>query len=125
MRIPKNRPLLKCSICECTKHYRCNGLTKMEAFDIIENCPDWSCQDCIFSILPVNLLLNTHVHGNSLEQCYACSKKINSSAAVATCTWCDGRCHKTCLNGPLGCKICCDKIIPGVNVYARELFDAT
>ena len=100
VRIPKNRPLLKCSICDSIKHFKCNGLSKNEAFEIIQNHPQWTCQECLSSILPVNLVLGTK---HKLDNCDACFKKISSTTAVSACPLCDRRCHKTCLNGNLGC----------------------
>ena len=85
VRIPKNRPQLKCSICDDIKHFKCIGLTKREAFDIIENQPQWSCPDCIIAILPINLASGIRTN---LEKCEACSRTIGPSMAVATCSWC-------------------------------------
>ena len=117
-RIPKNRPQLKCSICNNIKHFKCVGLTKREAFEIIEKQPLWSCSDCMMGILPLNLLVG--IRTNS-ENCEACSKKIGPSMVAATCSWCNLRCHKKCINGDLGCIRCCDNIIPGYNSFAHDL----
>ena len=61
VRIPKNRPQLKCIICDTIKHFKCIGLTKNEAFEIIKNQPLWSCPDCIVGILPLNLVLRIKI----------------------------------------------------------------
>ena len=122
VRIPKNRPQLKCDNCEKIKHFKCNGLSKMEAFDIIQNHPYWTCQDCIFNILPINVAHNIK---DVLEKCDACSLKIKGSSVVSTCPWCNGRCHKNCLNGQLGCTKCCSDTIPGFGQYAHDLLGET
>ena len=119
VRIPKNRPQLKCSICNNIKHFKCVGLTKREAFEIIENQPLWTCQDCIMSILPLNLVLGIK---SKLVNCNACSKKIGQSTVIAKCSWCNLRCHKDCVNGDLGCIRCCNNIIPGYNYFAHDLY---
>ena len=122
VRIPKNRPMLKCSICNSIKHFKCNGLTKNEAFEIIKNDTDWSCKDCIFSILPVNLVLDVR---QTLENCSVCEKKISSNSIVFKCTWCEGRCHKSCVKGQLGCVRCSENIIPGLDCFAHGLLGET
>ena len=93
-RIPKNRPQLKCSICNTIKHFKCINLTKREAFEIIQNQPLWSCRDCIMDILPSNLTIDIR---HSAEKCNACSKNIGPSIVVAKCSWCNLRCHKNVL----------------------------
>ena len=122
VRILNNRPMLKCSICKSIKHFKCNGLSKNEAFEIIQNNPEWACQDCIFCILPVNLVLNIKP---KLDNCTACLKKISSNSFVSKCPWCNARCHKSCINGSLGCAECCSDIIPGSKCYAHELLGET
>lgn len=122
VRIPKNRPQLKCSHCDIIKHYRCNNLTKREAAEIIEKFPLWTCPDCLYNSLPLNAPDTTNV---IRVTCPACCTKIKPSSVVATCVWCDSCCHKDCIIGPLGCKQCCNKYIPGFNCYAHELFDAS
>ena len=121
VRIPKNRPKLKCSHCDIIKHYKCNNLTKKEATDIVENFPLWTCPDCLLNSLPVNAPDITNVIP---ETCPACRTKIKPSSVGATCVWCDFRCHKACTKGSLGCNKCCTNNIPGFNCYAHELFDA-
>ena len=68
VRIPKNQPLLTCSICELNKHFKCNNLSKQDATEIIENGHDWICQDCILSILPINLVTHKKVKPNWLTK---------------------------------------------------------
>lgn len=119
VRIPKNRPLLKCSICDTIKHFKCNGLSKKEAYEIIIRSPHWACLDCISSILPINAA--TEPIRARLDKCTSCNKTINPSSVISTCGWCDNRCHKSCINGGLGCKKCCNLIIPGFNHYAHEI----
>ena len=119
VRIPKNRPLLKCSNCDEIKHYKCNGLSKTDANEIISSSYLWTCLDCITSILPINLA--TSPKRTSLEKCTSCNKNINAHSTVATCDWCDNRCHKSCINGNLGCIKCCTDNIPGYNHYAHEI----
>ena len=121
-RIPNNRPVLKCSLCDCIKHFKCNGLTRNEAFDIIENHSHWTCLDCLQNILPINLVLNVR---NECQKCDACSKLIKSSTAISKCEWCGSRCHKTCTNGQLGCNKCCSTLIPGYKYFAHDLLGET
>ena len=122
VRIPKNRPMLRCSVCDAVKHYKCNGLTKREAFEIIESQPNWTCIECTFDILPINLLSDIK---NKLEICDVCHKKISSSTIVSKCFWCHNRCHRTCINGSLGCMKCCSDIVPGFGYCAHDLYGET
>ena len=89
VRIPKNRPMLKCDICDYIKHFKCNGLTKNEAFEIIERSGHWTCQECMLKILPINAMPEPHVY-----KCHVCSKIINSTTARVVCTLCNHLCHK-------------------------------
>ena len=54
IRLPKNRPLLVCSLCSNLKHYKCNMLSKNEALLIIDSgqMNYWTCQDCITTLFP-------------------------------------------------------------------------
>ena len=65
--IPKNQPLLMCSLCGEIKHFKCNNLTKNDAAEIIKNGQDWTCQDCITSIFPVNLVTRKRGESHILE----------------------------------------------------------
>ena len=122
IRIPKHRPFLICSICSQVKHYKCNFLSKNEAFDIIAtgNSNYWSCYDCISTILPINCTKSMPDKKQTLITCTACNKKLPNQYSV-TCEWCDRQCHKACLKNSLGCTNCCKNMIPGYYYYAHEL----
>ena len=52
VKIPKNLPKLRCSI--CSKFKRCQKLTKADAEYIIKLGTTWTFYECISNILPVN-----------------------------------------------------------------------
>ena len=134
VRIPKHRPMLICSICSQFKHYSCNYLSKNEAFKLINDgqMSQWSCFECISSILPINCTAKQPVpRSKSLETskpnyinstpCVACNKPVVPNKNSANCHWCEGVCHKSCSKNSLGCIKCCVDIIPGYFYYAHEL----
>ena len=54
VRIPANRPKLKCNSCNEIKHFRCENLTKSDAMRIIDNraqAKSWWCLNCTKDLL--------------------------------------------------------------------------
>ena len=132
-RVPKNRPRLVCDICNLTKHYRCQSLSKTDAYFIIK-CADstWSCNECIFDILPVNACTVSRAKNCSQNstpkfktKCFSCDGQSYSAKNVDNCPWCGAVCHKKCINNNLGCNKCCDNMIPGFRVNNFELYGTT
>ena len=128
-RIPKNRPLLFCSICEIPSHYSCNNLSRNEAVSIIENghMKHWTCQNCIISIFPAIIhepkSANTNKTQPKIIYCTVCDKpcSTNKVTTCSTCNWCLEPCHKKCLKNSLGCLNCCNDIIPGYNCETYQI----
>ena len=130
-RIPKNRPLLFCSICDLVKHYLCNNLSRNEAVSIIENghMKYWTCQMCISSIFPGTTHEKTCTNTAAKVQpkiicCTVCDKPCSSNNLnnCTTCNWCEQPCHiKKCRRGSLGCLNCCNELIPGYNCEAYQI----
>lgn len=120
-RLPKNRPLLTCSICQCIKHYKCNNLSKSEAYEIAQNrslSRSWTCQNCYKSLFPdfylPDNLTQKDTHTTHTDYCGACNKLCSSKHSLkSTCPWCDKICHKKCVKNTLGCISCCNDLIPG------------
>ena len=54
LKIPKQQPKLRCTICENYKHLSCQKLTKADARLLINLNIPWSCRECMVDILPVN-----------------------------------------------------------------------
>ena len=131
VRIPKNRPILTCSLCNNTKHYKCNYLSKKDAEYIIKNCDDWICYPCILDTLPINACKNpsknakrpNNVITNTRIKCSSCGGQSHNSNNTAYCNWCEQICHKKCIKQSLGCKRCCEDIIPGFNYFSYEIID--
>ena len=132
IRIPKYRPLLLCSICKETKHYKCNNMSKNEASTIIMNgyMAYWTCQDCITSLFPATLYKQTikNIHDTTKHDvipvmCAACNKpcSCNQTINCQTCGWCEKPCHKKCIKNSLGCLDCCNNMIPGYNYEAYQI----
>ena len=134
IRIPHNRPILFCSLCRVHKHYKCNGLSKNQARDIISNkqMELWTCRDCRVNLFPHDTDLFPHdtdtppdtltrpltsVVNTVLHSCSTCNKPCPSpqTARAKICTWCDRPCHNKCFKNALGCISCCNDIIPGFN----------
>ena len=59
IKIPKNQPILRCTICNKIKHLTCQKLTKSDAKHILALKFPWSCNECITSILPVGTCATT------------------------------------------------------------------
>ena len=130
-RVPKNRPRLVCSICNTAKHYKCQSLTKTDAYFII-SCTtlDWSCYECVTEILPVNACVVTRKKSVDTiarfkVKCSSCNGQSYSAKNISNCQWCGEICHKKCVNGTLGCNKCCDDMIPGFRVHNYELYGST
>ena len=134
IRLPKNRPLLVCSICREFKHYKCNNMSKSEAIEIINfgRLEYWTCQDCFGTLFP-NITDFTYnktsiktdtTRTNILTNCGGCNKPCSSNKTLATntiCQWCDQPCHRRCLKNTLGCTSCCNDIIPGYNYSCHQI----
>ena len=125
-RIPKYQCKLKCSMCYETKHYKCEKLSKSDVESIISiKHYNWTCYECISSILPVNATSRRKKSSqpNPKIQCNACKGFSYSAASTRTCPWCDAVCHKKCIKNELGCINCCNDMIPGYQYHAYELLD--
>ena len=125
VRIPKNRPKLTCNFCTTVKCYKCNNLSKNEALDIINGAGGWMCQVCLHDALPINAIThskNLNKSETPVSICTACSKNINQTVCTAWCRWCESQCHKSCIMGTLGCKKCCQNMIPGYYCNNYELY---
>ncbi len=57
-KIPKFQPKLVCSLCNAIKHLKCEGLSKSDVHSMRNTGFDWTCHQCISSILPVNACPN-------------------------------------------------------------------
>ena len=127
-KIPKNQPKLRCSLCNMYKHLKCQKLTKSDANNILHLKLDWTCTDCINSILPVNgcsAPKRTKRNCPSVQKvkvkCASCSGFSYSPRNIRTCTFCDGQVHLKCWNNDLGCTSCCESIIPGFRAKYYEI----
>ena len=130
-RVPKNRPNLICSVCRVPKHYKCQKLSTKEAESIIQNeeyRQNWTCHHCLINMLPINACHNkprarrqSQTEPKPYAICGACDRKSYAIGKLITCSWCNFKCHKKCVNGPLGCDRCCEDIIPGFHVFNHEL----
>ena len=126
VRIPVNRPKLVCSHCNDVKHYKCQNLSKNDAFIIINSMAhSWICKDCIITILPINACARAKATTNTAckfkAQCNSCGGHCYNPLNIMACPWCDLDCHKKCINNSIGCNNCCDNIIPGFRVHNYEL----
>ena len=128
VRLPKNRPRLVCSHCLTPKHYRCQGLSKNDAINILEQYSNyWTCAECMIDIFPINACSSgtksrTETAPKFKSKCACCSGYSYTDKNVGSCPWCEGVCHVRCLNGRLGCNKCCEDIIPGFHVNSYELY---
>ena len=128
IRIPANRPVLYCSSCKLPKHYKCNKLSKVQAYQIIENhVNDWKCIECV---KPIDQTQSSSLvcpeqepHGSTLNICSGCSNPC-SPFDYQTCDWCNGSCHPKCYRNNLGCITCCNDMIPGYNYESHQLTDS-
>ena len=128
-RLPKNRPILVCSLCCCMKDYKCNKLSKTDAHDISQNrtlSRHWTCQDCYNSIFPGFDVPDTSTkqdnHSNKTDFCGACNKPCSTKPSRnGTCLWCQQICHKHCIKNSLGCRSCCVNMIPGYQYESYQL----
>ena len=127
-KIPKNQPKLRCSICCDFKHLKCQKLTKSDASYIIQLKIDWTCNECLSSILPINGCSApkrrkvTNSSGQKFKiQCASCYGYSYTPKNVRTCAFCDGQVHVKCWNNDLGCTACCESIFPGFHAYTYEI----
>ena len=123
----KHRPNLFCSICNTTKHYRCQGMSKTEAQHTLNNTVNgWICKECIVDILPVNACTNTRTVKVSTipsfrAKCQCCGGMSYNQKNTKNCPWCLELCHIRCVNNSLGCDKCCEQMIPGFRVNCYEI----
>ena len=128
-RVPRHRPILRCSNCNLAKHYRCHYLSVTNANDLLAaRNHQWTCSSCISEALPVNACsIVRNMHSTATYRfrvkCNCCGGQSYSPTKVTTCPWCDQICHKKCSNLSLGCLNCCESIIPGYLAHSHELFD--
>ena len=134
VRLPANRPKLKCSNCNEVKHFRCENLTKNDALRIIHlnnTCSfNWACSKCTLDLLqelPIGAC-QTQNNPNSTKpkfsiKCHACKRRSYSERNVLSCSWCENLCHKKCVKGSLGCIKCCEDLIPGYHCTIYDLAD--
>ena len=125
VKIPKQKPVLICDICNEIKHLKCQKLTKAEASKIISSQTSWTCYECVSDILPVSVAPNPKIPKSTVNKykvkCAACNGYSYTPKNVRVCQWCDSNVHVKCWNGSLGCKSCCESMVPGFNVYSHEL----
>ena len=132
VRISKNKIVIPCWICSEFKHPRCQGLTRHDA-NIINNDLkySWICRQCITEILPINIDSDMKSRGNKVkpstntvkQKCSHCSGYSYRTSTITRCNWCEEMNHVKCSVGILGCKTCCNEIIPGFNTnHSSDLF---
>ena len=135
-KIPKYQTNFKCFICTQPKHWKCHGLNKSTVRDITNSYKTWVCVTCIEEILPVNAMDEESKHKsgkikNSMStkinkckvKCAACPGYMYAKSNVKQCSLCSGSVHLKCWKDKLGCKACCEELIPGFNCYHHELND--
>ncbi len=126
-RIPKNTPILICSHCTEIKHPKCARLSKTEAQQLVDSRTLWTCYDCIADALPINACSTSRkppIIGPKFKvKCSSCAGWSYSPGNVKTCNWCDEYVHVNCLMNELGCKTCCESMIPGYYVNPYQLLD--
>ena len=125
VKVPKAQPKLRCTECNNLKHLACQKLTKSEANYIIHLKIEWTCSECIHEILPVNACCPSKQSENTSPKfkikCAVCNGFSYSAKNTKTCEYCMNQVHLKCWNNSLGCKTCCENIIPGFYSYAYEL----
>ena len=126
IKIPKNQPKLRCTICNEVKHLKCQKLTKTEANYILYTKTSWSCRECITSILPVDAC---SAPANSKQstaakfkiKCSVCDGYSYTPGNVRNCFYCENQVHVKCWNESLGCTTCCRDMIPGFHEYTHDI----
>ena len=128
VKVPKAQPKLRCTVCNNLKHLACQKLTKSDANYIIQLKIQWTCSECMQQILPVNACWSLEKSKKSKEtapkfkiKCAACNGFSYSARNVRTCDYCIKQVHLKCWNNSLGCRTCCENMIPGFYSYANEL----
>ena len=126
LKIPKQQPKLKCTICDNYKHLSCQKLTKADARLLIDSDIPWSCRECIENVLPVNACEKSKISTNNTAKkfkikCSSCNGFSYSRQNVRTCGYCNNLVHLKCWNNSLGCNSCCENMIPGFHGYSYEL----
>ena len=126
-RIPKNAPLLTCSLCNDTKHPKCMRLSKSDSLHIISSGFSWTCYDCLASALPINAChspVEKPAFGPVFKvKCNSCTGWCYSPKNLRYCNWCGKSIHSKCMKHELGCKTCCESMIPGFNYEPHHLLD--
>ena len=126
VKIPKHQPILVCDMCSKIKHLSCEKLSKSDASTIKDLGLSWSCHECLSNTLPVNAVrrqTTTETDKKKFKvKCSSCNGFSYSQRTVKTCQWCDGQVHGKCWKGELGCKSCCEIMIPGYHAYTHELY---
>ena len=127
-KIPKKQPKLRCSICSQFKHLKCQKLTKADASYLIYLKIDWTCHECLSSILPVDggvaprRSKSAKTIGPKFKvQCTSCNGFSYTPKNVRTCDHCENVVHVKCWNHGLGCTSCCENMIPGFHAYTYEI----
>ena len=127
-KIPKKQPMLRCSICTKFKHLKCQNLTKADASYLIYLNIDWTCHECIISILPVDggsapkRAKSAKLIGPKFKvKCTSCNGFSYTPKNLRTCEYCESQVHSKCWNQGLGCTACCENMIPGFHSYTYEI----
>ena len=127
IKIPKNQPKLRCTVCNNLKHLSCEKLTKADAEYIIHCKVAWTCYECILTILPVNACevpknrKENPTKNNFKIKCSVCNGFCYTPRNVRICDFCENNVHVKCWNQSLGCTTCCEDIIPGFRAFSYEL----
>ena len=93
IRVPAHRPVLICSICVKVKHYKCNNLSKTEAFEIINrgHMGSWACRECMTTLFPANI--------DELTNTTDCTTTNNITVKhTIPCTVCNNPCSASALS---------------------------
>ena len=124
-RIPKNVPILVCSVCNESKHPSCQKLSKNDAQYLITERKSWVCLECTSEKveLPENSVTSSEINANDCKiQCSCCNGWSYKSHLVSSCCWCDQIVHNKC-NSILGCLDCRKNIIPFQNYTIAEIYN--
>ncbi len=98
IRLPKNRPLLICTLCQKFQHYKCNNLSRKDAESIMTNPTEtclWVCQSCYTENFPGFdsediMTVNDRHDKPHTDFCTVCDKQCSvKSQNRASCFWCD------------------------------------
>jgi len=102
-------------------------LSKTDAQYLIDTHTSWICSYCLEEALPINACTQTEnmpTHGPKFKiKCSSCPGWCYSPLNLRTCNWCNSYVHTKCLKYELGCKTCCESLIPGFNTEPYQLLD--